>query len=153
MLGMVRCIDSFIQVGTILALLGTDTSILRLIPEHFAKYSATSAFRLYRRTQFLVFGVSVAVGCVLLVSSDEVATAVFGKPHLSKYLALAAGFLVFQAIANLSTQAVRGLRLIHVYAVMQLLPAISLAAPSDRSALARLLARRSCLRRIGVESA
>jgi hypothetical protein len=47
---------------------------------------------------------------------------VFSKPHLSFYFALAAVFIVFKSIMLLNTQAVRGLRLIRVFALMQTLP-------------------------------
>jgi O-antigen/teichoic acid export membrane protein len=124
MLGIVAVLNSFLLLGTTFTLLGTGTSILRLIPEHLAKYSPGSAFRLYRRTQFLVAAVSVVTGSALFLGAEQVASKVFDKPHLSGFLALAAAFVVFQALASLNTQAVRGLRLIRTYSVMQVLPAL-----------------------------
>ncbi|RQD73691.1 MULTISPECIES: oligosaccharide flippase family protein [Desulfonatronospira] len=50
---------------------------------------------------------------------------VFSKPHLQYYFALAAVFIVFKSLMILNTQAVRGVRLIRVYAFMQLLPRLS----------------------------
>ena len=43
--GIVAVINSFLMLATIFSVLGTNTSILRLIPEHLAKYSPTSAFQ------------------------------------------------------------------------------------------------------------
>jgi len=51
-LGVVAILNSFLMLTTIFTVPGTNTSILRLIPEHIAKYSLSSAFRVYRKTQF-----------------------------------------------------------------------------------------------------
>ena len=56
MVGIVAVINSFLMLATILTLMGTKTSILRLIPEHLSKYSPTSAFKVYRKTQWMVIG-------------------------------------------------------------------------------------------------
>jgi O-antigen/teichoic acid export membrane protein len=57
-MGIVAVINSFLMLATIFTVLGTNTSILRLIPEHLAKYSPTSAFKVYRKTQYMVIIVS-----------------------------------------------------------------------------------------------
>ena len=57
--GIVAVINSFLILVTILTLMGTQTSILRLIPEHLTKYSVTSAFRVYRKTENMVIGISL----------------------------------------------------------------------------------------------
>ena len=53
-MGIVAMINSFMSLAVVFAVLGTDTSILRLIPEHVARYSVTSAFRIYRKIQYLM---------------------------------------------------------------------------------------------------
>lgn len=120
--GIVAVIQSFLLLATIFTVLGTQTSILRLIPEHLVKYSPTSAFKVYRKTQFMVVGVSLVTGTLFFVGADMIATRVFSKPHLSFYFALASIFVVFKSLMLLNTQAVRGLRLIKVFALMQVLP-------------------------------
>jgi O-antigen/teichoic acid export membrane protein len=120
--GIVAVIQSFLLLATIFTVLGTQTSLLRLIPEHLVKYSPTSAFRVYRKTQFMVIGVSVATGTLFFLFADLIAARVFSKPHLSFYFALASIFVVFKSLMLLNTQAVRGLRLIRVFALMQMLP-------------------------------
>ena len=52
--GILAIINSFLMLITIFTVLGTGTSVLRLIPEHMMKYSSTSAFKVYRKTQFIV---------------------------------------------------------------------------------------------------
>ncbi len=120
--GIVAVIQSFLMLATIFTVLGTQTSLLRLIPEHLVKYSPTSAFKVYRKTQFIVIGVSLVTGTLFFICADLIAAQVFSKPHLSFYFALASVFVVFKSLMLLNTQAVRGLRLIKVFALMQVLP-------------------------------
>jgi O-antigen/teichoic acid export membrane protein len=122
MMGVVAIITTFLSLTQIFTVLGTHTAILRLIPEHMVRYSVTSAFRVYRKTQYLVAGVSIVTGSALFFAADAVATKVFSKPQLSPLFALSAVFVVFISIMNLNTQAVRGLRLIRTFAFMQLMP-------------------------------
>jgi O-antigen/teichoic acid export membrane protein len=124
-MGIVAVVDSTLMMVTVLTVLGTGTSILRLIPEHISKYSAASAFRVYRKTQYFVGILSALTGCALFVSSGLLATTVFGKPGLAFVFALAAPFIVAKSLMLLNTQAVRGLRLIKTFAFMQTLPALS----------------------------
>ena len=124
-LGVVAILNSFLMLTAIFAVLGTDKSILKLIPEHMAKYSPTSAFRVYRKTQFLVAGFSFITGTCLFFASGFVADSIFSKAHLSLFFSIAAFFVIFQSLVQLNTQAVRGLRLIKVFAFIQLLPFLS----------------------------
>jgi len=122
LLGIVAVLNSFLILATILTVLGTNTSILRLIPEHLVKYSPTSAFKVYRKTQYLVIGCSLVMGTLLFFGADLIAGKVFNKPHLSFYFALAACFVLFKSLMLLNTRAVRGLRLIRTFAFMLALP-------------------------------
>ena len=92
-LGILAIINSFLIFTTLFTVMGTHTSILRLIPEHMAKYSPTSALKVYRKTQFLVIAASIAVSVLLFLLSSIVAEKVFSKPYLSPYFALASGFI------------------------------------------------------------
>lgn len=120
--GIVAVLQSFLALATIFTVLGTNTSLLRLIPEHLSQYSPTSAFNVYRKTQLMVIAASVITGTLLFVGADLIAEKVFSKPHLSFYFSLASLSVVFNSLMLLTTQAVRGLRLIRVFALMQLLP-------------------------------
>ena len=124
-MGIVAVINSFLMLASIFTVLGTNTAILRLIPEYISKYSALAAFRVYRKTQYFVTGLSIVAGCLLFLGSGFIAEAVFSKPHLQFYFALSAAFLVFQSLMNFNTQAVRGVRLIKGFAFMQLLPSLA----------------------------
>lgn len=121
-LGVLATVNSFLALVTIFTLLGTGTSILRFIPEHLAKYSATSAFRVYRKVLYLVAGVSLVIGVFFFFASALVADKIFSKPHFAFFFALASCFVFFKSLIDLNTQAVRGLRLIGTFAVMQVMP-------------------------------
>lgn len=120
--GIVAVINSFLMLTTIFTILGTSTSILRLIPEHLAEFSPTSAFKVYRKTQYMVIGISIIMAAIFFFSAQLIAEKIFSKPHLSNYFALASCFVVFKSIMLLNTSAIRGLRLIKIFATMQFLP-------------------------------
>jgi len=124
-MGVVAVLHSFLSLAAIFTVLGTSSSILRLIPEHLVKHSVSSAFRVYRRTQWLVTAVSLFSTAAFFLAAPLIAGRLFGKPHLAYYFALASLFIVFYSLLNLNTQALRGLRLIRTYAFMHLLPRLN----------------------------
>jgi O-antigen/teichoic acid export membrane protein len=126
MMGVLAIVQAFMMMAAIFAVLGTNISILRLIPEHLSMYSLTSAFRVYRKTQYFVALVSILVGCVLFFNSSLLVNVIFSKPHLSFYIALTSLCLIFKALMDLNTSAVRGLSLIKTFAFMQVLPQASM---------------------------
>lgn len=122
MVGILAMVQAFLMFASIFTLLGTSTAILRLIPEHISKYSFSSAFRVYRKTLYLVSGCSLLISGALIAGASFVAETLFGKPNLEFYFALAAGFVIFKALTELNTQALRGMRLIRTFAAMQAIP-------------------------------
>lgn len=124
-MGILAIMVSVLSIATVFTVLGTGTSILRLIPEHLTKYSPTSAFRVYRKVQYLVAGVSVVTGLVLFLLSGLIAERVFKSPQLQGIIAVSAGFILFKSVMLLNQQAVRGLKLIRTFSFLQLLPAAS----------------------------
>lgn len=121
-LGVVALIQAFFMLTTIFTVMGTNTSILRLIPEHIVKYSFTSALKVYRKTHFLVILSSLILSALCFVCSDQIASQVFSKPHFTFYFSVASVFVVFRSLMELNTQAVRSLRLIKHFALMHILP-------------------------------
>ncbi len=124
MLGVVAVLHSFLLLGTTLTLLGTGTSMLRLLPEHEAKYSTASALGVYRRALAVVVCTGLALGLALWLLAQPVAVVVFGKPYLAQWFALAAGFVIFDSLISLSTATVRGLRRIGWYALLLMAPPV-----------------------------
>jgi O-antigen/teichoic acid export membrane protein len=122
MMGVVAVLNSFLMLSTIFTLLGTNTAILRLIPEQLVTFSAKSALQVYRKTQYMVITTSLVTGILLFFGSDIIAEKLFSKANLSFYIKLASMFVLFKSMMLLNTQAVRGVRLIKIFAVMQVLP-------------------------------
>lgn len=124
LVGIVAVVNSFLMLATILTVLGTDVSILRLIPEHMVKYSPTSAFRVYHKAICLVIVTSIIFSTLFFFLSNQIASSVFRKPDWSLYIALASFFVLFSSLIQLNTQAVRGLKLIRIFALMQIFPQV-----------------------------
>lgn len=122
MMGIIAVLQSFLGLSTILTVLGLNTSILRLIPEYLVKYSPTSAFKLYRKALYIVVLISLFAATFFFVNADYIAGTIFSNPDLSFYFFLASVFVVFKSLMLLNTEAIRGLRLIRIFALMQILP-------------------------------
>lgn len=126
MVGVLAIVQAFILLVSIFCLLGTNVSILRLIPEYITKYSMTSAFYIYRKAQGLVLSVSLLLGLTIVYGADIIAERILIKPQYSMYIALAGFCLLFRALMDFNAEAVRGLQLIRTYAFMQILPHASM---------------------------
>lgn len=121
-LGVLAIVQSFAMLASIFTVFGTGTSILRLIPEHLANYSSTSAFLVYRKVQYLVAVVSLVSSALFFFGANIIAGNIFSKPHLSGVFAMVALFIIFKSLMELNTQAVRGLRNMRTFALMQIMP-------------------------------
>jgi len=125
-MGVLALVNSFLLLVTIFTVMGTGTSILRFIPEHIAKYSASSAYYVYRKVQYFVASVSLVTGTTFFFASGFIATRIYSKPHLSFFFALSAVFVIFKSLMDLNTQAVRGLRLNRIFALIQIIPTLTM---------------------------
>ena len=121
MVGILALLDSFLLLSSVVAVQGMDTAALRLIPEHMAAHSSRSAFLLYRKILFFILAASIGLGLLLFFGSTFVAEEVFAKPYMSFYFAYGSGFLIFKSMLVLNTKAVRGLKMIKMFAFMQML--------------------------------
>lgn len=121
-MGILAIVQAFMIMASILAVLGTNVSILSMIPEHIVKYSITSAFKVYRKTQLIVVFASIVIGLALFGCSSLIAGKVFSNSDYSFYIAITSSCVIFKALMEYNTQAVRGLRLIRTFAFMQILP-------------------------------
>lgn len=122
-LGIVAILNSVLLFSSIISLMGTGTSILRLVPQHLISHSMSSAFNIYKNIQLLVTVLSVIIGLLLCFNSNIIATKIFSKPFLAPYLFGVSFFVLFKSLMTLNTQAVRGMKLIKLYSLLQILPA------------------------------
>lgn len=126
--GALAIIQSIVLFASMFTVFGTATSIMRLIPEQVRKYSASSAYAVYRKIIFLICVASIVVCAPLWLLSDFISENLLSKPHLGEFLAIAAGFVIFKSLVDVNVRAIRGLRLIRVFAVMQVLPMLAMLA-------------------------
>jgi len=120
--GIVAIVNSILAIFGIFALMGTNTAVLRLIPEYLQKYSLSSAYELYKKTISIVFGLSLLGTLVLYLSSGLLSEYAFHKPSLEHFLVIASLFIGIQAMVPIHQDVIRGLQKINLYAVMQFLP-------------------------------
>ena len=122
MLGVVAIVNSFLLLVSAIACMGTNTAILRLIPEQITKQSPSSAYRIYKKTLVLVLLASLLVGAIFYFSSGFIANKILSKPYMVFFVAIASVFLVFKTLERVNTSTIRCLFLIRTFAIMQLLP-------------------------------
>ncbi|MCB2167785.1 MAG: flippase [Deltaproteobacteria bacterium] len=126
MLGTLAIINASFTILSIFTLFGINTSIIRLIPEYLTKFSASSAFKLFRTTQTIVIFASICMSIFIAMFSKYIAIQIYHKPNLSHFFMFAAWFIAFRSLMDLYSQAIRGLGLIRAFAVMQFLPSFSM---------------------------
>lgn len=125
-MGVLAIVNAILLLVTIVTLFGTNTSILRFIPEQITKNSASSAYWLYRKVTWMVSGASIVSSIILFAASGLIARYVFDKPNLQGVIALTAGFIILKSLSDLTTQALRGLRLQKAFAFIQTVPSLSM---------------------------
>lgn len=119
--GVVALISSYLSIIALPAILGTDTSVLRLIPEQITKYSHLSAFNLYKKTRYLVIVLSLIIGIILALFSSFIAEGVFKAPELTYFFMAASILLVFRSLQQFSNQGLRAVNKINAFAFIQVL--------------------------------
>lgn len=107
--GALAAVRSVMEIITILALMGTDVSLLRLIPQ-MRKVSERSAFRLFGTAFRIVAVTSLAFSILLVLGGHQVAI-FLNKPHLGAFYALAGWFVLPKTIFKLNLEGLRGMKL------------------------------------------
>ena len=120
-LGVLAIIISVTTIASLFSLGGTDMAIMKLVPEHFTRYSARSAWRVFRKLLGLVLAHSAVVVGVLWFAAGPLAERVFDKPYLADLLRLCAVFVAFYAVERICIEALRPLKAIRLYSVAQFL--------------------------------
>jgi len=121
-LGVLAIIMSVTSVASLFALAGANTAVMKLLPEHFVRYSGSSAWHVFLKLIGLVLLHSVAVSGLLWLIAGPLAHQVFHKPYLSELLEYCALFLIFYSVGRLCLETLRPLKAIKLYSVAQFLP-------------------------------
>ena len=120
--GALALIGSFVSIVVVFSLMGTNTALLKIIPERLAKYSLKSARVAYTKTVGLVTMLSLTLGSICIFFSSAIATTLFSKPHLTFLFALASSAILFVSIHALNISALRALKAVELFALFQWLP-------------------------------
>lgn len=123
-MGNFALVQSVMMFLSVISLMGTNVSVLRLIPEHISKYSVTSSFKIYRKIVVIVAISSLIVGGILEIISDVISDNLFRDSFCKLYFTLISFFLVCKTLMDFNIQAMRGLCLIKTFALMQLLHSV-----------------------------
>ena len=124
---MLALVNSFLAIALVPALLGFQTSLLRMIPEYLGKHSTAAALRVYRKSFFMMLAGSAVVASIAYVSSGLISIYVFKKPEVRFLLNLAALFLVFNAITSFNQSAIRAFKDVRYFSLISVLrPVISI---------------------------
>ena len=118
--GIVAILNSFFAIALIFTILGTTTSILRLVPEYTVKYSATSAYHLYKKVRILIIFISLAGGIITFFSSGFIAGKIFGRPDLDFLFRIGSLVIVFKSLQAFNIQGIRAAQNINAFTIMQL---------------------------------
>lgn len=119
--GTFALINSFFVITGIIALMGTNTALLRLVPEYTAKYTSFAAIQVYWKIVGLIALMSILISLLTYYFSDTIASKIFNQPSIASLFALASVLIIFHALSTLNTSAFRAFRQIKLYAFYQLL--------------------------------
>lgn len=116
--GIVALVTTFISIAVLLVLFGTNTSILKLIPQYRVKHSVNASFFVYRKTLYALFIWGLMISAALFFLSPLIANNVFGNPELTLFFSISSGFMVFIALKDYSLSALRALNDIKAFALL-----------------------------------
>lgn len=123
-MGIYALLGSFIAIPGLFSRLGTNVSLLRLIPEHIVKYSHFSAYNVYKKILLLVSIISILLGICLFFLSDYIANVVFAKDYLSPFLKICSIFLIFISHNQINMESLRAIKDINYYSIFQFFPTL-----------------------------
>ncbi len=106
--GALAAIRAVMEITTIFCLVGTDVSLLRLIPQH-RKISERSAAHVYLTALKLVAACCLVLSVALYFGAHTLADAL-NKPHLGTFYALAAYLILPKTLFKLNLEGLRGMK-------------------------------------------
>lgn len=124
-MGFFALINAFFAFALIFSLMGTGTSVLRLIPEYTSHYSPTQAVKIYWKIIFIVVIISLFLTLFSYMNHALIAEVIFKHAEVGYLFALASFFIVMQALSILNTNALRAFKEIKLFAVFQVLSPVS----------------------------
>jgi O-antigen/teichoic acid export membrane protein len=121
-LGSVAIINSILSIAIVFSVLGTGTSIMRLIPEHIVNYSYLSSYKVYQKILKMTTLFALIMCISFLIFSNLLTKWFFSEADNTILILIAGILIVFKTIMTVTTQAIRGLEDKYSYAILQLFP-------------------------------
>ncbi len=121
--GILAIINSFLNITFLFNLFGTNTAVLRLVPEYTSRYSESSGREAWMRIQKLVLAFSPIISLLIIVIGllwDHISPS--SKISLP-YFYIAAILTPFFSLLKLNTEALRAFLNTQLYALANILPA------------------------------
>lgn len=120
--GVLAIINSFLNITFLFNLFGTNTAVLRLVPEYTSKYSGSFGRKVWNRIQTLVLAFSPIVSvCIIVIGLiwDRISPA---SQISLPYFYVAAILTPFFSFIKLNTEALRAFLNTKLYALANILP-------------------------------
>lgn len=124
-LGTFSLVTSVLSIVIIFTLIGTNTALLRLIPEHVSKYSHISAYNIFIKVFKIVVILSIIISIVIYMISPLISIYVIKNEDLSILLRISSIFIIFNSLFIILLATLRALGSTKLYALLQLLLPIS----------------------------
>lgn len=115
-LGLIALVNAFFAVAMIPSLMGTLTSVLKIIPEQITRHSLGCAYNAYRKMKWLVLGLSLLTAFIAYLFSAPIDRLFFNGEGVVSLLAV---FVIIVAFGRLDTNAVRALNRVRAFAFLQ----------------------------------
>lgn len=120
-MGTFALVNSLITIMGIIALMGTNTVTLKLIPEYTTKYSSKVAIAIYWKIFGIVSIISILVSFFTYYFSEIIAETIFNEPNISSMFVLASILIVPYSLSTLNSSAFRAFKQIKYYVLYQVL--------------------------------
>lgn len=124
-MGEFALINSFFSFALIFSLIGTDTVILRLIPEYYSKSLKEFAINIYFKILLIVILFSFFLSFISYIYSYDVGRYFFHNIEIISLLKIASLFIIVQGISTLNVSALRAFQSIKLFTFIQILNPMS----------------------------
>jgi O-antigen/teichoic acid export membrane protein len=124
-MGVYAIVNSFFAFTLIFCLLGTNTLLLRLIPEYKGNYAFISITNLYFKIIIIVLISSFLLTIFSYYHIDYVAASVFHNIDLRYLLSLATFFIFIEAVSVVNVSVLRALNRVKLFAFFEIIVPLS----------------------------
>ncbi|WP_353686686.1 flippase [Thermodesulfovibrio sp. 3462-1] len=117
-MGILSLCVTFIGVATLIGQLGFETSLVRFVAQYNSNGQRSLIKEVYAKVLKIVIPLSILVSVLIFINADIISQKVFNKPHLETYFRIAALAIVPMVLLNINKQALRGLKRIGEFGLL-----------------------------------